>query len=322
MQLHGYPYDAPAAAPFIVEMHDAVWRRAGSSRRRILAPGRERRRVDRGGRASSSPTCSTGTRCCANNSRWISFAHGPQRVLARTATSCCSATPRTPRTSPSAPAPSSPWRTRSRWPPACTSSPTWTTALAGVRGRAAAGGAVHPARGAGQPGVVREPRPVRAPGAAAVRLQPPHPQPPGHPRQPAAARPGVRRRRGRRGSPAAARPRPRARRRCSSPFRLRGLELRNRVVVSPMDMYSAADGVPADFHLVHLGSKALGGAGLVMTEMVCVSPTGRITPGCAGLYTDEQEAGLGPGRRLRARQPPAPRSASSSATPAARARPS
>ncbi|HYT09549.1 MAG TPA: bifunctional salicylyl-CoA 5-hydroxylase/oxidoreductase [Mycobacteriales bacterium] len=74
------------------------------------------------------------------------------------------------------------------------------------------------------------------------------------------------------------------------PFRLRGLELVNRVVVSPMDMYSSVDGVPADLHLVHLGSKALGGAGLVMTEMACVSATGRITPGCAGLYTDEQES--------------------------------
>ncbi|WP_316959634.1 bifunctional salicylyl-CoA 5-hydroxylase/oxidoreductase [Streptomyces sp. TRM68367] len=73
-----------------------------------------------------------------------------------------------------------------------------------------------------------------------------------------------------------------------TPFRLRGLTLRNRVVVSPMDMYSAVDGVPGDFHLVHLGSRALGGAGLVMTEMVCVSAGGRITPGCAGLYTDEQ----------------------------------
>jgi anthraniloyl-CoA monooxygenase len=72
------------------------------------------------------------------------------------------------------------------------------------------------------------------------------------------------------------------------PFRLRGLELANRVVVSPMDMYCAQDGLPNDFHLVHLGGKALGGAGLVMTEMVCVSPTGRITPGCTGLYTDEQ----------------------------------
>ncbi|MFF4757683.1 bifunctional salicylyl-CoA 5-hydroxylase/oxidoreductase [Streptomyces sp. NPDC001292] len=73
-----------------------------------------------------------------------------------------------------------------------------------------------------------------------------------------------------------------------TPFRLRGLTLRNRVVVSPMDMYSAADGVPGDFHLVHLGARALGGAGLVMTEMVCVSPEGRITPGCAGLWTGRQ----------------------------------
>ena len=73
------------------------------------------------------------------------------------------------------------------------------------------------------------------------------------------------------------------------PFRLGGLELANRVIVSPMDMYSARDGVPGDFHLVHLGSKALGGAGLVMTEMVCVSPAGRITPGCTGMYTAEQE---------------------------------
>ncbi|MEU5535475.1 bifunctional salicylyl-CoA 5-hydroxylase/oxidoreductase [Streptomyces sp. NPDC020362] len=73
-----------------------------------------------------------------------------------------------------------------------------------------------------------------------------------------------------------------------TPFRLRGLTLRNRVVVSPMDMYSAVDGVPGDFHLVHLGSRALGGAGLVMTEMVCVSEQGRITPGCTGLYTGRQ----------------------------------
>ncbi|MFE5024995.1 bifunctional salicylyl-CoA 5-hydroxylase/oxidoreductase [Streptomyces sp. NPDC056656] len=75
-----------------------------------------------------------------------------------------------------------------------------------------------------------------------------------------------------------------------TPLRLGELTLRNRVVVSPMDMYSSQDGVPGDFHLVHLGARALGGAGLVMTEMVCVSPEGRITPGCAGLYTPEQAA--------------------------------
>jgi len=74
------------------------------------------------------------------------------------------------------------------------------------------------------------------------------------------------------------------------PGRIGRLPLKNRVIVSPMDMYSASDGLPGDFHLVHLGSKALGGAGLVMTEMVCVSPEGRISPGCAGLYTDRQEA--------------------------------
>ncbi|WP_104089620.1 bifunctional salicylyl-CoA 5-hydroxylase/oxidoreductase [Arthrobacter sp. GMC3] len=72
------------------------------------------------------------------------------------------------------------------------------------------------------------------------------------------------------------------------PYRIGGLELKNRVVVSPMDMYSAVDGIPGDFHKVHLGSKALGGAGLVMTEMVCVSAQGRITLGCSGLYTDAQ----------------------------------
>jgi anthraniloyl-CoA monooxygenase len=74
------------------------------------------------------------------------------------------------------------------------------------------------------------------------------------------------------------------------PLRLRGVELRNRVVVSAMDMYSARDGIPSDFHLVHLGGKALGGAALVLTEMVCVSAAGRITPGCAGMYAPEHEA--------------------------------
>ena len=74
------------------------------------------------------------------------------------------------------------------------------------------------------------------------------------------------------------------------PIRLRDLELSNRVIVSAMDMYSAEDGLIGDFHMVHLGSKALGGAALVMTEMVCVSPDGRISPGCAGMYAPEHEA--------------------------------
>jgi anthraniloyl-CoA monooxygenase len=75
-----------------------------------------------------------------------------------------------------------------------------------------------------------------------------------------------------------------------APFRLRDLDLANRVIVSAMDMYSAEDGLIGDFHLVHLGSKALGGAALVMTEMVCVSREGRISPGCAGMYRPDHEA--------------------------------
>jgi anthraniloyl-CoA monooxygenase len=75
-----------------------------------------------------------------------------------------------------------------------------------------------------------------------------------------------------------------------TPFRLRGLTVPNRVIVSPMAMYSADDGLPNDFHLVHFGARALGGAGLLYTEMTCVSPDARITPGCAGLWNDEQAA--------------------------------
>jgi anthraniloyl-CoA monooxygenase len=72
------------------------------------------------------------------------------------------------------------------------------------------------------------------------------------------------------------------------PFRLRGLVLQNRVVVSPMAQYCAVDGVPDDWHLVHYGARATGGAGLVYTEMTCVSPHGRISPGCTGLWNERQ----------------------------------
>ena len=72
------------------------------------------------------------------------------------------------------------------------------------------------------------------------------------------------------------------------PFRLRGLTLANRVVVSPMAQYMATDGLPNDWHLVHLGARATGGAGLVYTEMTCVAPDGRITPGCTGLWNAAQ----------------------------------
>jgi anthraniloyl-CoA monooxygenase len=74
-----------------------------------------------------------------------------------------------------------------------------------------------------------------------------------------------------------------------APFRLRGLELENRVVVSPMAQYKAVDGCPTDWHFVHYAERAKGGAGLVYTEMTCVSPEGRISPGCTGLYAPEHE---------------------------------
>ena len=72
-----------------------------------------------------------------------------------------------------------------------------------------------------------------------------------------------------------------------APFKLRQMTVDNRITVSPMAMYSAVDGVPNDFHLVHLGHRAMGGAGLVFTEMTCVSPEGRISPGCTGMWAPE-----------------------------------
>ncbi|MAG58930.1 MAG: oxidoreductase [Planctomycetes bacterium] len=75
-----------------------------------------------------------------------------------------------------------------------------------------------------------------------------------------------------------------------APYRLRGMTLANRIVVSPMCQYSATDGTVDDWHLVHLGSRAMGGASLVITEMTNVSADGRITPGCAGIYSDEHVA--------------------------------
>jgi anthraniloyl-CoA monooxygenase len=76
-----------------------------------------------------------------------------------------------------------------------------------------------------------------------------------------------------------------------TPFRLRDMVVTNRVVVSPMCQYSAEDGMPDDWHLVHLGSRAVGGAGLIMTEMTDISREGRITPGCTGMYKPEHARG-------------------------------
>jgi anthraniloyl-CoA monooxygenase len=76
-----------------------------------------------------------------------------------------------------------------------------------------------------------------------------------------------------------------------TPFTARSVTLKNRIVVSPMAQYSCADGLPADYHLVHLGARAMGGAGLVVAEMTCTSPEARITPGCPGLWNQAQRDG-------------------------------
>ncbi|ALU91572.1 salicylyl-CoA 5-hydroxylase (NADH:flavin oxidoreductase) protein [Herbaspirillum rubrisubalbicans M1] len=74
-----------------------------------------------------------------------------------------------------------------------------------------------------------------------------------------------------------------------TPFQVREIKLENRVVVSPTLLYAAREGVPGDFHLVHLGARALGGAGLLLTEATAVSPEARMTPGCPGLWNEEQQ---------------------------------
>ena len=76
-----------------------------------------------------------------------------------------------------------------------------------------------------------------------------------------------------------------------TPFKVRDVVLPNRVVVSPMAQYSCVDGLPADYHLVHLGARAMGGAGLVFAEMTCPSPDARITPACPGLWNEAQRDG-------------------------------
>jgi anthraniloyl-CoA monooxygenase len=99
------------------------------------------------------------------------------------------------------------------------------------------------------------------------------------------------------------------------------MELKNRIVVSPMAQYKAVDGCPTDWHLIHYGERAKGGAGLVYTEMTCVSAEGRITPGCPGLYAPEHEAAWKRLTDFVHAETDARRSAARSAIPAARARP-
>ena len=198
------------------------------------------------------------------------FRRRPQPVAGGTRTSCCSATPRTPRTSRSARAPSSRWRTRSRCAGAARDADDIATRSTPTR---PSGGRSWRARSARRR---RASSGSRGSGATSDSGA--------APRSPSTCSPAAG---GSRTTTAAARSRASSptvdaagqaavadRPPMFTPFRLRDLELANRVVVSPMDMYSAVDGTPDDFHLVHLGARAIGGAGLVMTEMICVSARG------------------------------------------------
>ena len=103
-----------------------------------------------------------------------------------------------------------------------------------------------------------------------------------------------------------------------TPFQVRGLSLKNRVIVSPMATYMACDGMPDDFHLVHLGARAMGGAAMVVTEMTCVSPEARITPACPGIWNDQPSSRPGSASSIMCIRKPMPRSRCSSDTRAAR----
>ena len=194
---------------------------------------------------------------------------------------------RTRRISRWAPAPSWRWRMRSSWRAASASSPR-DLAQALRDYEAVRSIEVLKIQNAARNSTewFENVRALRPPAARAVRLFAADAQPAHQPREPAAARQGLcggLRGLDRRAMRAfAARRCSIPSRRCSRPSRLRGITLKNRVVVSPMAQYSCVDGLPADYHLVHLGARAMGGAGMVVAEMTCPTPDARITPGCPG----------------------------------------
>jgi anthraniloyl-CoA monooxygenase len=292
MQVHGYPYDATGST-FIVEMHDDVWRAAGfdASEDTVFEPGQSDEESVKKIRELFANVLD-GHELVANNSRWLRFAtirnacwrHGNVVLLGDAAhTAHFSIGSGTKLAMEDALALAAALQEHDDLPPALTAyederrpvvESTQRAAQASLEWFENLGQYVHqdPMRFAFN--ILTRSRRVTYDN---LRLR--------DPEFVDAADAWFARNEVRRG---VAPPPPQPRPPMFQPFRLRGLRLKNRVVVSAMDMYSASDGDPTDFHLVHLGSKALGGAGLVMTEMVCVSPTGRITPGCSGLYTDRQ----------------------------------
>jgi anthraniloyl-CoA monooxygenase len=189
------------------------------------------------------------------------------------------------------------------------SEPDWKAFA--LSGRAPPRGAAPAVGGAQLAGVVRGGRALPRSRSGAVQLFAADPVAADQPREPAPARSewlasAERWFQARR--PACSRDNAPPRAPMFAPFKLRDMELKNRIVVSPMAQYKAVDGCPTDWHLVHYGERAKGGAGLVYTEMTCVSPEGRITPGCPGSMRPSTRR-PGSGRRFRARDETTQRSA-------------
>ncbi len=292
MQIHGYPYDATGST-FIIEMHDDVWERAGFAELAPadLAPGEsDEKSIARVCELFADVLRRSGTR--SSRTTRSGSASGPSATRpGDTRTSCSSATPPTPRTSRSAPAPSWRWRTRLALAACLHEEPSLDEALAAyeterrpvvLSTQRAAQASLEWFENLGQY-VDQEPMQfafnimTRSRRVTYDNLRVRDHE---FVERADAWFADHERRRGI--APGDVRPP------MFQPFRLRGLTLPNRVIVSAMDMYMADDGVPGDFHFTHLTGKALGGAGLVMTEMTCVSPEGRITPACCGLYDDAQ----------------------------------
>ena len=303
MQVHGYPYDAKGST-FIVEMHEDVWQRAGFAELAAadLAPGAVRREVGRADPRAVRRTSSTVTQVLVNNSRWVSFAtvrnerwrHGNVVLLgdaAHTAhfsigsgtklamedalalAACLHEQPDVPAALAAYEAERRPVVLSTQR--AAQASLEWFENLGQYTGQDPvqfAFNIITRSRRVTYDNLrIRDPEFVAAVDRWFARHEPARGMGTGQVRPP-----------------------------MFQPFRLRGLELVNRVVVSPMDMYVAADGLPGDFHLVHLGGKALGGAGLVLTEMVCVSRDRADHPGLHRHLHRRAGRAVAPDHRVRA----------------------
>ena len=300
-RVHAYRFDAEHGT-FIVETTEETWRRAG---------------LENASEEETVRFCETlfaeelqGHKLLTQPRHLAELSDGAERALVASRMWRSSAMPRIPRISRWAPAPSSRSRTRSRSPTRSATAPTCPTRFGDTRPRGGPRSRRCSARRKRASQWFEETErylgtlePLEFAASLLTRsLRITHENL--KMRDPRSSQRIDRwfAEQGRRIRAASTSPPSRRRRRCSRRFACATWCCENRVVVSPMCQYSAEDGMPDDWHLVHLGSRAVGGAGLVMTEMTDVSREGRISPGCAGLYRPEHVARLAAHRRLRPRQ--------------------